>query len=172
MSQPNHQRPGSAPVRRHYPPDRYRGTTGEVSAWSRSTDTPPDTRSAAGVTCEFLATGQQTEGRFGLYRWTFGADESGPDAHFHRAISEQFYVLSGQVRLYDGKSWTTAGSSDFLYVPEGGIHGFRGIDPAQMLLLFAPGGPREAYFETLAQGQGMDADQRAEFMITHDTYWV
>lgn len=57
-----------------------------------------------GGTCEYLATGDRTEGRFGLSRWTFGEDESGPDTHFHRSISEQFYVLSGRIRLYDG--WT------------------------------------------------------------------
>ena len=51
----------------------------------------------------YIATGDQTSGRFGLYRWTFGETETGPDPHFHRSISEQFYVLSGEVRLYDGR---------------------------------------------------------------------
>ncbi|WP_345771665.1 cupin domain-containing protein [Geodermatophilus sabuli] len=159
-------------LHRHYPPDLYRGSTGEVSAWTRRADQAPDTTSASGVTCEFLATGDQTQGRFGLYRWTFGREESGPDAHFHRAISEQFYVLSGEVRLFDGTTWLTATTGDFLYVPEGGIHGFRGGDHASMLLMFAPGGPREDYFETLARGEQMSPEERAEFMVRHDTYWL
>jgi mannose-6-phosphate isomerase-like protein (cupin superfamily) len=132
----------------------------------------PDTESASGARCEYLATGDRTEGRFGLYRWTFGAEESGPDAHFHRAISEQFYVLSGTVSLYDGARWVDAGAGDFLHVPEGGIHGFRGGDHAQMLLMFAPGGPREDYFETLASGASMSEEERADFMLRHDTYWL
>lgn len=107
-----------------------------------------------------------------MYRWTFGEDESGPDGHFYRSISEQFYVLSGEVRLYDGAQWITARSGDFLYVPEGGIHGFRGADRASMLLMFAPGGPREDYLETLARGEPMTEEQRAEFMLRHDTYWI
>jgi hypothetical protein len=41
-----------------------------------------------------------------------------------------------------------------------------------MLLLFAPGGPREEYFETLARGGHMTPEERAEFMLRHDTYWV
>ena len=159
-------------LHRSYPPDTYTGEDGEASAWLRGGDEPPDITFRNGLTCEYLATGDRTEGRFGLYRWTFGETESGPDPHFHRSISEQFYVLSGSVRLYDGRRWVTAQSGDFFYVPEGGVHGFRGADRASMLLMFAPGGPREDYFETLARGGEMTEQQRAEFMIRHDTYWV
>lgn len=162
----------SLPLHRHYPPDRYRGSTGEASAWLRRDDVPADVVYPNGVRCEYLATGDRTERRFGLYRWTFGEQETGPGAHFHRAISEQFYVLSGEVHLYDGRAWVTAGPGDFLYVPEGGLHGFRGGGGASMLLMFAPGGPREDYFETLARAGEMSEEERTEFMVRHDTYWV
>lgn len=162
----------SLPHGRSYPPDTYHGTDGEVSAWLRRSDEPADITYRSGGTCEYVATGEQTGGRFGLYRWTFGEEETGPDAHFHRSISEQFYVLSGEVRLFDGSDWVTARSGDFLYVPEGGLHGFRGGGGASMLLMFAPGGPREDYFETLARGEEMSDEQRAEFMLRHDTFWV
>ena len=73
-------------------------------------------------------------------------------------------------------AWVRAGSGDFLHVPPGGLHGFRNEDgPASMLLHFAPGAPREAYFEGLAQDGGvaaMSPDQRAEFMAYHDNVWV
>ncbi len=157
---------------RSYPPDMYGGEDGEPSAWLRSSDEGLDVRYATGGSCEYLATGDRTEGRFGLYRWTFGEDESGPATHFHRAISEQFYILSGEVRLYDGRTWVMARPGDFLYVPEGGLHGFRGGGGASMLLMFAPGGPREDYFETLARGEEMTEEQRAAFMLRHDTYWA
>jgi len=86
-------------------------------------------------------------------------------------------VLSGEVRLYDGERWIGATAGDFLYVPEGGIHGFRNEsgEPASMLILFAPGAPREDYFETLADAarrDAMDDAQRAEFFRRHDTYCV
>lgn len=84
-------------------------------------------------------------------------------------------MLSGEVRLYDGEAWATAGPGDFLFVPEGGVHGFRGSDHASMLLLFAPGAPREDYFETLArvaEGERMTEEERAAFMLRHDTFWV
>ena len=156
---------------RRYPSDTYSGE-GEASAWVRRAGQPPEITYPNGGTCEYLARGERTEGRFGLYRWTFGDTVSGPDPHFHRAISEQFYVLSGEVRIYDGTEWVRARSGDFVYVPEGGVHGFRGGDRASMLLMFAPGAPREEYFETLARGEEMTEEQRAEFMVRHDTYWV
>lgn len=164
----------SAPLHRPYPPDAYRGNTGERSGWIRPSDTEPDIRYASGGSCEYLATGDQSHGTFGLYRWNFGPDESGPDPHFHRAITESFYVLEGEVSLYDGSRWTTGRPGDFFFVPEGGLHGFRGGDHASMLLLFSPGAPREDYFETLARSaeNPMTPEERVEFMIRHDTYWV
>jgi len=142
-----------------YPPVVYTGDSGEASAWIRRNDTPPDLNYANGGTCEYLVRGDQSRGNLGVYRWTFGEGESGPGPHFHRTITESFYVLEGTVTIY-------------LYVPEGGIHGFKGGGRAQMLLSFAPGGPREDYFETLASGREMSDEERAGFMFRHDNYWV
>ena len=156
-----------------YPTATYHGT-GEASARLTRGDTPPNLTYHNKVEVLYLASGASTRGQFGLYRWTFGPTRSGPDPHFHRSISESFFILDGEVELYDGRAWTKAHSGDYLFVPEGGVHGFRGTGPAAMLLLFAPGAPREEYFETLAKvaDQRMSADERAEFMERHDTYWV
>ena len=123
--------------------------------------------------CSYLATGRSTHGQFGLYRWDFAGPPSGPDPHFHRSLSESFFILSGTVRLYDGARWLDANAGDFLHVPEGGIHAFRNESamPASMLLLFAPGAPREGYFEELAGLARLTDEQRAQFFIEHDTYW-
>ena len=86
----------TGPLLRPYPPDAYRGNAGEVSAWLRPSDTAPEIQYASGGSCEYLLTGDQSAGTFGMYRWTFGPDESGPAAHFHRSITESFYVLSGE----------------------------------------------------------------------------
>jgi hypothetical protein len=61
-------------------------------------------------------------------------------------------------------------------VPEGGLHGFRNESgaAASMLILFAPGAPREDYFETLARvadGVVMTDEERTAFYLRHDTYW-
>jgi quercetin dioxygenase-like cupin family protein len=160
-----------------YPPVRYSGDGGETSAAHRTAGTQPEVTYRNGGTVEYLATGAATGGEFGLYRWTFGEGVSGPDPHFHRTISESFFVLEGTVRLYDGNQWIDARSGDFLYVPVGGIHAFKHEDdaPASMLLLFAPGAPREEYFETLAElgrGRTMTDEERAEFYLRHDNIWL
>lgn len=160
-----------------YPEPRYRGGSGEVTARFRAADTAAELRTGTGL-CHYLATGDSTHGQFGLYRWDMGPEPSGPGPHFHRTISESFFVLSGTVRLHDGKSWADAGPGDFCFVPEGGIHGFRnesGAD-ASMLILFAPGAPREGYFEGLVEmadsGRKPSDEELAAFFERHDTYWV
>jgi mannose-6-phosphate isomerase-like protein (cupin superfamily) len=160
-----------------YPPPAYRGETGEVSATLRRAGAHPEVTYPSGGTASYLATRLSTNGQYGLYRWDMSATPSGPDPHFHRTISEAFYVLAGSVRLYDGHAWIDADPGDFLFVPEGGVHGFRnesGAD-ASMLIIFAPGADREDYFETLARvgrGMQMSDDERTAFMLRHDTFWV
>lgn len=54
------------PVPRPYPPDLDRGHTGEVSGWIRSHDTEPEVTFGSGGTCEYLATGDRTDGTLGV----------------------------------------------------------------------------------------------------------
>jgi quercetin dioxygenase-like cupin family protein len=160
-----------------YPDPVYFGDSGEVSATARPTDTPPDLEYRNGGTVDYLATGATTNGGLGLYRWNFGPGRSGPDPHFHRTMSEYFFVLSGTVKLFEGNAWVDAHPGDFFNVPPGGIHGFRNEsgEPASMLLMFTPGAPREEYFETLkALGEGltMTEEEREAFYLRHDNFWV
>src|SRR3954451_17708341 len=157
-----------------YPEPRYHGDNGEVSALYRPAGTPPELTQASGGSASYLATEASTGGRFGLYRWDMAAAPSGPKPHFHKTISESFFVLSGTVRLFDGAKWTDTKAGDFLYVPEGGIHAFRNEsgEPASMLILFAPGAPREDYFERVGQAGAMSEEERTAFFLHHDTFWL
>lgn len=161
-----------------YPQARYDGETGEISALYRPGDSEPELRNGSGGSASYLATGASTNGQFGLYRWNMAASPGGPKAHFHKTISESFFVLSGTVRLFNGERWVDAKPGDFLYVPEGGIHAFRNEsgEPASMLILFAPGAPREPYFETIAEvgmtGRTLTPEEWEEFYLRHDTYWT
>jgi mannose-6-phosphate isomerase-like protein (cupin superfamily) len=156
-----------------YPEPRYLGDGGEFSAVHRAGNQVPELPMQI-ANASYLATGASTHGQFGLYRWDFKGPPSGPDPHFHRAISESFFILSGTVRLFNGQQWIDATPCDFLYVPEGGVHAFRNEsgEPASMLLLFAPGAPREGYFEGLAGLGQLTAEERAAFMLQHDTFWL
>jgi mannose-6-phosphate isomerase-like protein (cupin superfamily) len=157
-----------------YPPDAFTAQTPEVSATFRPEGHPAEIARGNGTDTHYLATGATTGGRFGLYRWDMGATPGGPDPHFHRSISESFFVTKGTIRLYDGERWIDAVPGDFLYVPEGGIHAFRNEsgEPASMLILFAPGAPREDYFERVGQAASMSEEERAAFFLRHDTFWI
>jgi mannose-6-phosphate isomerase-like protein (cupin superfamily) len=160
-----------------YPAPRYHGDSGLINAAFRPAGDRPELIYPSGGTVHYLATGESTAGEFGLYRWEMASEPSGPGPHFHKTISESFYVLSGNVRLYDGERWIDGTPGDFLFVPEGGIHAFRNEsgEPASMLLLFAPGAPREDYFETMgriAEGLVLSDGEKTEFFLRHDTYWL
>ncbi|MGH3656805.1 MAG: cupin domain-containing protein [Micromonosporaceae bacterium] len=157
-----------------YPDPVYQGDTGEASGVYRLADAPAELPFRSGGAAHYLATGASTKGQFGLYRWDMSSAASGPSPHFHKTISESFFVLSGTIRLYDGERWVDATRNDFLYVPEGGIHGFRNEsgEPASMLILFAPGAPREAYFEGLSELADMTDEEKQAFFVQHDTYWI
>jgi mannose-6-phosphate isomerase-like protein (cupin superfamily) len=156
-----------------YPEPIYDGT-GEHSGTFRPAGTPRELEYANGGGARYLATGATTNGQFGLYRWEMSATPGGPDPHFHRAISESFYVLEGRVRIFDGERWHEARPGDFAHVPAGGIHAFRNESgaPAAMLLHFAPGAPREEYFELLPRLGQMSDEERQAFFVRHDTFWV
>ena len=156
-----------------YPEPRYTDGKGEASATYRPTDSPAELRGRS-TTAHYLATGAVTDGQFGLYRWEMGPGPGGPDPHFHRTITESFYVLSGTIRLFDGSAWVDGVPGDFLYVPQGGLHGFRNEsgEPATMLILFTPGAPREDYFERVHTVGQMSPEDRDEFFLRHDTFWV
>lgn len=157
-----------------YPPPRYTEDEPEVSARLRRGDAPPDYDSFGLVQYHYLADQRGTGGDYGLYRVDLAPKAGGPGPHFHRAMSEAFFVLSGQVELYDGDGWVDGAQNDFLYVPPGGIHGFRNQSdsPASLLMLFAPGAPREFYFEGLGSLAEMTDDERREFFIKNDNFFV
>jgi mannose-6-phosphate isomerase-like protein (cupin superfamily) len=155
----------------------YTGSTGEVSAVHLGAGDVP-TRQIGTTTAGYVATGSQTAGRYGLYRWDMGGP-GGAAPHFHRTFSESFYILSGTVALYDGAAWADATAGDFHYVPEGGIHAFRNADPdtpASMLILFAPGAPRERYFDALAEivasGRQLSDEEWTRLYADNDQYMV
>ncbi|GAA3395230.1 cupin domain-containing protein [Cryptosporangium minutisporangium] len=132
----------------------------------------------AGSVARFVAPGSATQGRFGLFEWRIPPRTGGTDTHLHKTFSESFYVTAGTVTVYDGSRWVEAEPGDFLHVPEGGAHGYyNGTDePAAMLVVFAPGAPREAYFRELAEiateGRRLTDDEWIELWARHDQYPV
>jgi mannose-6-phosphate isomerase-like protein (cupin superfamily) len=157
----------------------YLGDTGEVSAAVHGRDDVESlTYQTSGTHVRFVAPGSATEGQYGLFEWNMRPRTDGAGAHFHRTFSEAFFVVSGTVEFFNGEAWIPSGPGDFVYVPMGGVHGFRAPsdEPSSMLILFAPGAPRERYFQELAEirhsGRSMSDEEWAEFLARHDQYSV
>jgi mannose-6-phosphate isomerase-like protein (cupin superfamily) len=151
--------------------------TGEVSAEFHGRDEVDSlTYTTSGTHVRFVAPGSVTRGQYGLFEWNMRPRTGGADGHFHKTFSESFFVTAGYVELFNGSKWVPAGPGDFLYVPMGGIHGFRAPsdEPSSMLILFAPGAPRERYFRELAEirasGRQLSYDEWTEFYAEHDQY--
>ncbi len=154
----------------------YPDDFGDVSARLRTSGEVEQLTMRSGTVARFVAPGSVTAGQFGLFEWIMQPRSGGPAAHFHKTFSESFYVMSGMVRLFDGEDWTEARQGDFLYVPQRGVHAFRNDsdEPASMLILFAPGAPREAYFRELAEivaaSRQLSWDEWTELYARHDQY--
>jgi uncharacterized RmlC-like cupin family protein len=150
---------------------------GEVSAILRPADAI-EPLMVGTTSARFVATGDVTNGHFGLFQWDMSAQVGGAAAHFHRTFTESFYVLSGSVRLFDGAAWVEASTGDFMFVPQRGIHGFRNEsgEPASLLILFTPGPPREKYFRELAEirasGRTPSDEEWIDLYSRHDQYMV
>ncbi|GIH10375.1 hypothetical protein Rhe02_84420 [Rhizocola hellebori] len=152
----------------------YLGDSGETSAVLRQNISLLDMNPATGTKATFVAPGSVTRGEYGLFRWDMPANSGGAGSHFHRGFSESFYVISGQVSLFNGDKWLEVSEGGFLYVPPGGIHGFSNSAdlPASMLIMFAPGIAREKYFEELAEiratGRTLTEEEWADLFARHD----
>ena len=158
-----------------YPPVRYAADAPSLAARVVRADAPPDLVMPT-AQVRYLAGARHGDAELGVFRWSMDERRSGPDPHFHRTMSESFYVLSGQVRIFEGRTWVDCSPGDFVHVPPGAVHGFRNESgaPAEMLILFAPGAPREGYFEELAEigasGRRLDDAEWTELYARHDQY--
>jgi quercetin dioxygenase-like cupin family protein len=142
----------------------------------RSAASEPDLAMANGVDVSYLMTGKQSSGEYGLYRWDMSQTQARVPPHFHRQITESFFVLSGIVTFSDGHSALEAGPGDFHFVPRDGEHGFSNDHgSASMLILFTPGAAREEYFELLQQkisGKlSMSTDEWIATCALHDQFY-
>ena len=162
-----------------YPSPRYFAEQGEVSATFRTADAEPELNIGSASRVSLLSTGGTTGGLYGLYRWDMlpGTPQSTTSSgHYHRTFSEAFFILDGSVALYDGETWRDANAGDYLFVPPGGVHSFANTsgEAASMLVLFAPGAPREPYFEELAEiratGRVLSPEEWTELYARHDQF--
>ena len=95
-----------------------------------------------GLPTAVRATGDTTNGAFGLVEsWTMPPGFASPH-HIHHREDEAFYVVEGELAVICDGKWIKAGPGTYVFGPREVAHGFKvvGSAPARMLLLCTPAG--------------------------------
>jgi quercetin dioxygenase-like cupin family protein len=119
---------------------------------------PPQGRTIAvvGDVYRFLATGDNTNGKYALFE-ALVPPGGGPPPHVHSREEEGFYVLEGEITFTINGERVVATAGMFANMPVGTLHSFKNESdrPARMLISVAPAGLEKMFFEVgvpLAEG--------------------
>ncbi len=96
----------------------------------------------------FLATGEQTSGRYAIWE-AIVPPGGGPPLHMHSRESEGFFVLEGELVVHVDGRRIVAGPGAFVNLQPGTKHGFKNetTQAARMLILVAPAGLERMFLE-------------------------
>ena len=106
------------------------------------------TVAVVGDVYRFLATGEDTNGKYALWEAVVPPG-GGPPPHVHSREEEGFYVLEGEITFQIGDRRLVASAGTFANMPVGTTHSFKneGGKPAKMLISIAPAGLEKMFFE-------------------------
>ncbi|HWL10633.1 MAG TPA: cupin domain-containing protein [Planctomicrobium sp.] len=101
-----------------------------------------------GDTYRFLATGEETDGKYATVD-ALVPPGGGPPPHIHTREEESFLVLEGEITFQLGEERIVAGAGTFLNMPVGSLHCFKNESTkiARMLISIAPAGLEQMFFE-------------------------
>lgn len=96
----------------------------------------------------FLATGEETDGRYATFE-AIVPPGSGPPPHIHSREEESFLVLEGEMTFQLGDDRIVASKGTFLNMPIGSQHCFKNESDktARLLISVAPAGLEQMFFE-------------------------
>ena len=111
---------------------------------------PPQGRTVAvvGDVYRFLATGEETNGKYALFE-ALVLPGGGPPPHVHSREEEGFYILEGEITFTIDGERLVASAGMFANMPVGTPHSFKNESnrPAKMLISVAPAGLEEMFLE-------------------------
>ena len=115
------------------------------------------TIAVVGDVYRFLATGDDTNGKYALWE-AIVPPGGGPPPHVHSREEEGFYILEGEITFRIGAERIVATAGMFANMPVGTPHSFKNESgqSAKMLISVAPAGLEQMFFEV-----GVPVDQGA-----------
>lgn len=112
--------------------------------------TPSEGRtiSVVGDVYRFLATGEDTDGKYALIE-AIVPPGGGPPPHVHSREEEGFYILEGEITFIVAENRIVATAGMFANMPVGTPHSFKNESsrPAKMLISMTPAGLEQMFFE-------------------------
>ena len=112
--------------------------------------TPAEGRTVAvvGDVYRFLATGDDTDGKYAMWE-AIVPPGGGPPPHVHSREEEAFYILEGEITFHIGEERVVGTAGMFANMPVGTPHSFKNESsrPARMLISVAPAGLEKMFFE-------------------------
>ena len=114
------------------------------------------TIAVVGDVYRFLATGEDTNGKYALIE-ALVPPGGGPPPHVHSREEEGFYILEGEITFTVNGEQVVAKAGTFANMPVGTPHSFKNesSQTARMLISVAPAGLEQMFFEVgvpLAEG--------------------
>jgi quercetin dioxygenase-like cupin family protein/SAM-dependent methyltransferase len=106
------------------------------------------TVAVVGDVYRFLATGEDTNGKYALWE-AIVPPGGGPPLHVHSREEEGFYILEGEVSFQVGEKRIVASTGMFANMSVGTPHTFKNETdrPARMLISVVPAGLEQMFFE-------------------------
>jgi quercetin dioxygenase-like cupin family protein len=119
------------------------------------------TIAVVGDVYRFLATGEDTNGKYALFDALVDPG-GGPPPHVHSREEEGFYILEGEITFTINGERVVATAGMFANMPVGIPHSFKNESskPAKMLISVAPAGLEKMFLEvgvSLAEGDDVPA---------------
>ncbi|WP_020475194.1 cupin domain-containing protein [Zavarzinella formosa] len=114
----------------------------------------------------FLATGEETDGRYAQWE-AIVPPGGGPPPHIHSREEECFFILEGEITFRADGETHVAGAGMFAHMPVGTLHSFRNESqqPARMLISVIPAGLENMFFEV---GRTLPAGERTTLPPTKE----
>ncbi len=96
----------------------------------------------------FLATGEETDGRYAMWE-AIVPPGGGPPPHRHTREEEGFVVLEGEITFQVGDKRIVAKAGTFANIPVGTVHSFKNESDqtAKMIITVAPAGLEQMFIE-------------------------
>jgi len=119
-----------------------------------------------GALMTFLATADDTEGRFALIE-AVNRKGNSPPRHIHHGEDETFYVLEGEVTVSVGDRTIKATTGTMVFLPRGVAHSFAiESDQVRMLIFLAPAGLERWFKEFSVPASAMALPPAAEVPVS------